>query len=455
MRFVLSYITFFCVFSSYSQNKRIEITFESNFSTNDSIPFWMFQNKNGISQGSAFSLLSFGFEGYTNSPENKVQIEYGFNTVGTMGFENIIFFEELYFNLKYRKWNLDFGSKNDDILFNGLSHSNGNFVKSTNSRNMPGINLSLDYIPFLFWKDWFSWKFNYGEYIMLDERYVKYTQVHNKSLWLKFKLNRDSDFRFAVEDWLQWGGDHPSYGRVYDFEEYLRAVWLMSGGDNNSEGDQINRAGNHIGNYQFIYENRYNKGSLTFYYSHPFEDGSGMAMRNFPDGILGIYLKNDGRNIFEKFLIEWVYSKDTTNSGAHDVSQGQDKYFENYYYKSGWFYFGQSIGTPLIQPIFDENGIVISPQLNFSRFSGIHFGVSGSVMDKFSYKSYFTYVNYDPWYGQHYSRNVNQFSGYGEVDFAPWVDWSGELVIGGAFDAGNRYSKNLGAFIRLSYQTKF
>jgi len=426
-------------------------------STFDSIPFWMNHNTYGKYAQNNFGYAEVGFTSLDES-NKKLKYHFGVNFGYNYSFDNSEYqFNDLYGTISYASIAIDLGIKRDTELFENLSSSNGNFVKSNNSRAFPGINLYLkNYVPFFFWKSWFSWKFNYGEYLLDDPRYVENTHVHSKSLWLNFKIKSRARFELGLEDWAQWGGNSPRFGDMdYSFSDYLRMVFLQKGGEDALETDQVNRAGNHIGNFQFNFYQTYSNFDMMLYHSHPFEDGSGMGFANFPDGIWGVNFNLNNNQLFKKILFEWIYTKDVTNEGQHDITGGQDKYFWNAVYRSGWFYFGQSIGTPFIQPNINEDGIVLDPQIQYNRFSALHFGLSGGLPKKLNYKTKFSYVKYFPWIGESYSGKVNQFSGYAEVDLAPWLDWSGEIAFGGAFDLGNRYSQNLGGFIKLSYQAGF
>ena len=57
--------------------------------------------------------------------------------------------------------------------YGGLSSTNGNMYRSRNARPVPGVSLSTNgYIPFLFAKSWFSWRFLYEEGILNDNQHT-------------------------------------------------------------------------------------------------------------------------------------------------------------------------------------------------------------------------------------------------------------------------------------------
>ena len=85
--------------------------------------------------------------------------------------KNNVLINELYVSIASKNWQIDLGSKNDDILFEGLSVSNGNIINSINTRAFPGINLkTCSYLELPFAKKWLKVKANYAEYFLNDKR---------------------------------------------------------------------------------------------------------------------------------------------------------------------------------------------------------------------------------------------------------------------------------------------
>jgi len=75
------------------------------------------------------------------------------------------------------------GAQSDPIIYSGLSSTNGNMYRSRNARPVPGLSLSTNgYIPFLFAKKWFSWRFLYEEGILKDNQFVTNAHLHHKNL---------------------------------------------------------------------------------------------------------------------------------------------------------------------------------------------------------------------------------------------------------------------------------
>ena len=149
--------------TAFSQNNELNYVVElnSNFSTEDTLPFWLTTNKYGAVPNSDNVMLSVGlFQDFKPSLEtNKISFSFGAQFTGSIANENEFIVNQLYSSLKWKKLQLDVGVKHQEIVFEGLSSTNGDFSFSTNARSIPGINLKLiDYVKLPFAKKWLSFK---------------------------------------------------------------------------------------------------------------------------------------------------------------------------------------------------------------------------------------------------------------------------------------------------------
>ena len=70
-------------------------------------------------------------------------------------------------------------------------------------------------------------------------------------------------------------------------------------------------------------------GELTFYHEHPFEDGSGTRLANFPDGVWGVFFAPESKKIITSVLYEYI---DTTDQSYYVGGSGIDSYFNHRIY---------------------------------------------------------------------------------------------------------------------------
>ena len=370
--------------------------------------------------------------------------------------------DRLYFGLGWKKLHLDIGMKDRGQDYNGLSLTGGDIAYSGNARNLPGYNLSTDFIHIPGTKGILGFKANFADYMMIDNRYTDKTLLHNESLFLKITPVKCLSFTLGVEMWSQWGGTSPKYGRQPDsFKDYLRVIFGMKGGDDATKSDRINVLGNHLGRELIRIDWNAENFTLVFQHDIPFEDKSGMRFQNFPDGVntLDFSFRNRNRWVTD-ILLEYVYTKWQSGPYHNDpenpeiVLGGMDNYFNNGEYRSGWTYYGKTIGLPLLTPMPEQaDGTV--PGVSNNRITAWHFGIRGMAAHEIPYKFLFTYSRNFGAYSQRislYDSVPEQFSLALECEvprLGPAVPLS--LGVGLYGDFGRLYQDSFGVMVRLSF----
>jgi len=155
-------------------------------SSGEDLPFWMTSNQNGIYtlHNSSYMLFQAGLNrSLDRDTLKKWGYTYGANMVygiaGTSDFQP----NEYWLGFRFHQLILKAGAQSDPILYGGLSSTNGNMYRSRNARPVPGLSLSTNgFIPFLFAKSWFSWRFLYEEGILKDNQFVTNAHLHHKNL---------------------------------------------------------------------------------------------------------------------------------------------------------------------------------------------------------------------------------------------------------------------------------
>lgn len=435
------------------------------------LPMWATANRYGILPGNRGGLMQAGvFSGF--NPDRKVQTAYGFSGAGFLSQqENKIFIDELYFRLKWTKIRLDLGMVHPEEEFNGVSAQNGNILESANTRTMPGYNLHTDYIRVPFTGNVLAFKFNWADYLMIDDRFVNRTRLHHKSFSLKIAPVSRLNIIVGLEHWAQWAGKSPIYGKQPgSLHDYLRVVSGQSGGAGSTVSDSINVLGNHVGREYLRINYAAEHHTLSFYHDIPFEDGSGSRFANFPDGTWGIYYGNKNRQRWVSDVIyEFYYTKSqsgryhdrpaTEDEKAHQkpgqpfygrkVLGGNDNYFNNGEYRSGWTYYGRIIGTPFITPQApNADGITLGTFNN--RVVAHYLGIQGYFARKVPYKLRLSYsLNYGT-YGSPLKDTPGQCSFGVEAGILRNAKLPFLIDVGIYGDYGKLYEKNFGASIRIS-----
>ena len=460
--------------------------------TQNSLPFWSVTGKNGIFPNTHGGLLVAGTD-VKYGMKNGIAVLAGVKLSGTAvpasmtsvtaapmlrGIENSAagktvpawsgHVEELYAGISWKMLRLDLGMRDRPADYGGLSLTGGNIVWSGNARNVPGYNLQVDWTEIPGTRGILALKANYADYKTLDDRYVDGAMLHNKSLYAKIRLHRKVYLRLGLEQWSMWGGTSPLYGRQpRSFTDYLRVICGMSGGSGATTSDRINVLGDHRGRELIQVDWYADDFTLTFAHDIPFDDGSGMGMQNFPDGVNTLFFSfNDKNRWVSSILYEFVYTKwqsgpyhDTSDAPPKEGEEwhilgGRDNYFNNGAYKSGWTYYGITAGLPLFTPMpADGDGVTMGVCNN--RVVAHHIGIAGKIVRKIPYRFKATYSENYGNYSQTldiFGKTLRQVSLALEVDIPAFSDkWPLALSVGAYGDVGELYRDSFGLTLRLSY----
>lgn len=459
--YVLHLVLFFSAVPLFGQNKELNYEMSSSvgFSSDTTLPFWLLSNRYGTVPDSDHILLNTSVYSDFNKPANFFDFSYKASVTGYLAEENKLLVNELYIRLRLQDFFVDIGAKNDAVVWDGLSSSNGNIVKSINARAMPGFNLKTnDYLTLPFAKKWLRIKGNFAHYFMNDTRAVDGAYLHHKSLFIKSKLSPKFEVIAGLDHYAQWGGTSEEFGKQpSSFSDYLKIIVGAAGGETATGGDQNNALGNHLGAYLLQVSYYEDKVNLNFYYSHPFEDRSGREMKNWMDGLYGLFVdfKKD-KAIVTQLLGEFTYTKHMSGSRHLEPSddgnfgRGKDDYFNNSLYTSGWTYFGKTIGSPYFttSPV-DENGITHGVIQGDNRFMAFNIGAKG-IIKSIPYKAMLSHTTYYGWFENEYDPYPVQISGLLELILPQSIlNLPFEISTSMSFDTGTYRPVNFGAFLSL------
>ncbi len=437
------------------------------------LPMWATASRYGVVPNNRGGLLYAGIFSDFNV-QKKIQTAYGFSGVGFLAeHKKDILIDELYVSLKWLKIRLDLGMIHPEEEFNGISAHNGSFVVSANTRTMPGYNLHSEYIDVPLTNRVLAFKFNLSDYLMTDKRFVDNTRLHHKSLYFRIIPHHQWEIIFGLGHWVEWAGISPVYGKQpSSFKDYMKIFTARSGGSGATISDSLNALGNHLGSRYYRINYKTEKYMLSAYFDNFFEDGKmTKIMRNWPDGTYGLYYgaKNKKQWISD-IIYEFTYSK--YQSGRyHDrpatqeemekqdpddyfygrvTLGGNDNYFNNGEYRSGWTYYGRTIGTPFITPCPpNADGITLGVYNN--RVIAHYIGVQGYAACKIPYRLRLSYsLNYGT-YNTPLKNTPCQFSFGAEAGVLNRENAPFHICIGIYGDYGSLYNHNTGltiSFIR-------
>ncbi len=398
-------ILFFSFFLSVNAQ---QIDFRGNINTTgllfseENSPFWLHTNQRGrIDELTNFSGL-INASGIYNLSEN-ASLELGVGALYQDGYADKLQLDEAYLAFNNSWLGIVAGRKQRKELYRGLSATNQSVLWSLNARPLPGIRFFTKRPIFLKNNSGLGFEASYEEYLMDDERFVENTRLHHKSFHLVYKSSARFQISAGLRHFVQWGGTHPEFGDLpSDFEAYTRVVTGRGvGGDTSDEisEQEINGLGNHLGSYEINIKTILAGYNVEIIYNHLFEDGSGSLLRNTPDGRYGIFVEDPTASVnswVQAVMYEFYYTKNQSKNTP--TTDGEDNYFNNNLYRSGWTYENRVLGLPFITLGPDRL------RINNNKLIAHHIGLSGMAFKKVPYRFLGSFRKN---YGGKGSRNTN------------------------------------------------
>ena len=303
--------------------------------------------------------------------------------------------------------------------------------------------------------------------------------LHQKALFGRLNLLRGRVRIYAgVTHLAQWGGRRQAGTLAIDgqlpgtLQDYWRVITAAQTPSSDSasytEIDRLNRVGNHLGSIDVALELPGERSDWYLYYQHPYEDKSGVAFQNMPDGLYGIRWRNKAaaKQDFQllQLTAEWLT---TLNQSGFNIKTGSrlydgaDDYFNNYQYSEGWSNQRRVIGTPFITRTADARPDLANVKGGFgpiyisnNRVQVLHIGILGGWPSGAQVRALLSGSNN---YGRPITSDPrlprSQFSGM--VEGSVPVRWLGksQVRLTVAVDQGQWLMNSSGGW--LSFRTQF
>ncbi len=441
-------------------------------SSGGSLPFWMYTNQYGLMPESS-GALAVASMGSSYDPSKTLQWRWGASLAANYGgsASSVIlseakdlrlFPDELYGSLKWKVFSLDLGLKHHDLDYYGvgtptlgsLSTTGGHIIWSGNSRSIPGYTAHLDPVAVPFTGGRVKIFGSYGDYRTFDNRYMKGALVHRIMAGIDIKITERLDFHGEMDHYALWGGEKGGISMPVTLSNYFRVITGRGASASGTISDQLNVIGDQRGSELFRLNWRGNGWRLSAQHDIPYDDGSGMGFQNRPDGVNTLWFGFDDK---DRWVTDVVYEYQYTmfQSGTrhdrptteeerqhldpsdqyhywHHIIGGGDDYFNNSEYRSGWTYYGRTIGDPLFFPAGTRGGswtgheMVIGVENN--RFKAHHFALAGKLFRKAPYKLMLTYSQNYGTYGSPYAGESQWGKDLGTVRETPLHQVSGAFM---------------------------
>ncbi|MEL6812162.1 MAG: capsule assembly Wzi family protein [Bacteroidota bacterium] len=416
------------------------------FSSEEVSPFWIYTNSD-TQYGAATHFSGLGEVKATYKLSENAALQGGTTLFFRDEVEDEFQRRDLYLQFTNTWLKATLGARKAETALDGLSVTNKNFLFSGNSRPLGGIVLEASdplKISNALSVDW-----GIGHYALNDDRFVSDVRVHYKRLGVIANLNENNRITARIQHYVQWAGTSPVFGELpSDFEAFVDVFFARKSPEIGVDGEIENAVGNHLGTYFLEYSLKTEVGSFSAYHEHPFEDGSGTRLANFPDGVWGLSFVPKKNNWIQLALYEYIDTRD--QSGSRQVIGGSDGYFGNNVYRSGWTYDGNVIGMPLI--LFDRSVVIDAGNSPFlsNRVQAHHFGLKGSI-DPLELTVKSTFIKQLGTFGIPLEPAISSWSNYASIMYK--TQKYGGFTLFGGLDTGELIDSTIG--VGLSYDYSF
>lgn len=463
-----------------------------NAGSGDFAPYYMASNRHGILTQTTNTLLRIAAK---RDMDTDKRFSYGFGAdfIGGYGSNtdylrwdggalqphaqhpSRLWVQQLYAEVKYRSLFLSAGLKEHTPALLDFNLSSGDFVESGNSRPIPEVRVGfIDFQNVPFTNGWvqIQGEISYGK--LTDNGWLRdhynYFQGHlNLGALYSYKrcyFRTNPDKRFSATVGMQvgamFGGSTSWYykGKVRKSETYSRGLKQFFKMLIPADGGQQYYSGSSLGSWDiFLRYNLRNGMTLRGYLQKPWEDGSGIGFLNGFDGLWGLELKTNGRNLLSGVVVEYLDFTNQSgamhwdpddNPGTNLISRGEgaDDYYNNHEYNS-YAYYGMSIGTPFLRaPIYNTDGNLT---YLYNRTRGFHIGLDGGI----GHVDYRVLGGYRKSWGSGYVPVVDAAGDTSVLLEASYkIPQVKGLVVKAqlAFDKGELYGDNFGASLTVTYR---
>ena len=365
-------------------------------------PFWINSKQYGKISDKPFSTdILVGI--YKDFNKKSTLFDYGFKANALLQTDNIqsnVYFHELYAKVRFSVLDLVVGAREEHLGNQDSTLSCGGFLFSQNARPMPKITFGIEHftaVPYTFGFLEIKGALTHGWFT--DNSNAQNVFLHHKYGYFRLGGRLPVHFQYGLDHVAQWGGFIQGIGQQpTSLQAYKTIFFGKSGGSDALVTDQINALGNHIISQSMKLEANVFDFQMSLYWQDISEDPPIKLMWNTMnryDGLVGFSIRNKNFPIVKGILYEFLNTQNQSGP-FHDqdgiVYGGNDSYFSNGVYSSGWSYFSRTIGTPFIFNKYNEKYIQVN-----NRVQVHHFGVEGEVsgyqykaMSSFS-KNYGTY----------------------------------------------------------------
>ncbi|HHP7238178.1 capsule assembly Wzi family protein [Longibacter sp.] len=351
--------------------------------------FWAYSNQHGTVDASSSNALVRAFAERTFQLPGTVDAAVGVELLGRSSAEPGVFAHQLYGRFRSRGIELQAGLWEDEP--SGLLHSTlsiGSLGRSRNAQPVPKVALQIpSYTPVPGTGDVVSVRGYFAHGWLGTDRYVRNALLQDKALYVRiFRPDQRAQLHVGLLMHTIWGGTHPTIGDLPDGPmTFLRVMGGRAGDVDAPEIEQDGSLGASAAGYDLGLSFSLPGADvmLTRYFHHT--DRPSLFFRNPWDGIWGVRVERPDSRLVETVL--WNHLRTTRQNAkfSEGEERGEDTYYNNSLYRSGWTFEGRVLGSPLLLP--NDRGPGVSNNIVIAH----HIGIGGRLPGKVDYRLRATY----------------------------------------------------------------
>ncbi len=341
-------------------------------------PFWFRSRQYGaIPLKGPAGIMRVGlmrqFGDYQNP--RKIHAKVAVEGVANVGSSSQLILPVAYASLQSRHFEVYAGRRREVFGLVDTLLSSGSYAWSGNALPVYKIQFGTrGYVPLGFTKGVVALNGMYAHGWFSNTDSIQHSFLHQKALFVRISLSRNRVRLYGgVTHYAQWGGSSNIFkngttvhGKIPSSLQTYKDIILVRQPPYDptqySDFDLENQAGNHLGSIDMALDFDAGQANWFLYYQHPFEDKSGVAFQNMPDGLYGLRWKNKRTDSYSGFHLTQITAEflTTVNQSGFNFNigsrlyNGADDYFNNYQYVDGWTHRQRIIGTPFITRWLDS-----------------------------------------------------------------------------------------------------
>lgn len=341
--------------SSIGREHPLWIGFSGGVTSGSAVPFNVQANRYGTvdSTSSAIGLRAGGERSFRLG--SLWQASIGGEVLTRASQRSTAHLHQAYGRLSYRGLRFQAGRwEEKPTTLADTSLSMGAMLQSQNAPPMPKLRLWMPrYVTVPGMQSYLGVKASITHGWFTNKRFVEGPWLHQKSLYLRILPMRfPVQIHAGILQATTWGGTHPTAGNLpQDLEAFARVLAGRAGGTGSLETEQKGTLGNTVAGYDgaITFQTDTIRGRMARYFHHT--DRPSLAFRNPWDGLWTVRLerREPGHAVD---AVMWEHLNATRHNAKFTEGEvrGQDSYYNNSVYRSGWTYRGWTLGTPLLLP---------------------------------------------------------------------------------------------------------